>query len=800
MISPRYKKLWRDLRAARGRMIMMVAAIAVSIFGVGTILSAYTILTREISRNYLGTNPAAAFIEVDRIDDALLKYASAQPGVTAVEPTSWIQARYELKPDEWRPVLLFVVPDFTNLKLDSFKPETGEWPPSDQTILLERAALPLTDKKLGDSLTVQTPNGQKQSVSISGTVHDPGLAPAWQEQTVYGYITPATMTWLGEGTSLHILKISLSDPTTIDARTAALATAIKGQGYAVDEIRIPPFNIHPHQSQMNSILFMLLVFSLMALVLSAILMATMVNGLLAQQIRQIGIMKAIGARSPQIAGLYLLLILIIGLVSVALGVLPGVYAGRGFASVVGELLNFNIVSTAVPAWVFVVELLLGTLIPLALALIPIMRTSRVTVHETLNDYGTSRRDFGDRKLDNWPGKLRGFDNTLLLAIRNTFRRKSRLFLTLGLLASAGAMFITGLNTLGGWNAYLEDASASRSYDLEIQFNRPQSLEKVNSLIAAVPGVQLVESWSIIPAAMARADGLDIVRTYPDGGHGSLSLREAQFGSRLMQTPMISGQWLEPGQSGTVVLNQMAKASFADAGIGDDIQIMVNGRTSILRLAGVVKQILTPAAAYVSPDTFESSVGLPGGTTTAVRIVTVGHTADEISAVTGGIEKALASANISMKVVISETMLEGATSGHILIFIYALVFISVVMAVVGALGLTSNMSTSVIERTRELGIMRAIGARSRIIMKNIIGEGVFIGLLSWVLAVPLSIPLTWAVGNLIGNMSFRAALPLTISPEAIVIWLTVIVIGSIGASAYPARQASLLTVRETLAYI
>jgi len=156
--------------------------------------------------------------------------------------------------------------------------------------------------------------------------------------------------------------------------------------------------------------------------------------------------------------------------------------------------------------------------------------------------------------------------------------------------------------------------------------------------------------------------------------------------------------------------------------------------------------------------------------------------------------------ISMKVVISETMLEGATSGHVYIFIFALILISVVMAVVGILGLMSSMSASVIERTREFGIMRAIGARTKIILRNVISEGVFIGLLSWFIAVPLSLPLSWSVGYLVGMLSFRAPLPLILSPWAVFGWLILVGFGSIGASAYPARQASRLTVRESLAYV
>lgn len=804
MVSPRWKKLWRDLQVARGRMIMMVVAIAVSIFGVGTILTAYTILTREISRNYLGTNPASAFLELDKVDDPLVQAVRRQPNIAQAEATSWVTARVEVKPNEWRPLLLFVVKDFNAIRLDTFQPESGSWPPPTGTILLERDALPLTNGKVGDMLTVQTPNGPKQSILISGLVHDPGLAPAWQEQTVYGYVTPSTLAWLGENDTLHILKITIKDQpyniTAIDSTVGNLAAWLKVQGRTVEEIRIPPPGMHPHQSQMNSILVMLLIFSLMALILSAILTATMISGLLVQQIRQIGIMKAIGARSSQITGLYLVLIVVLGLIAVVLGVPPGIATGRGFAGVVGQLLNFTIYSQSVPAWVYIVLLLMGILVPLLVALDPILATTRTTVRETLNDYGTNREAFGSRGLDGFLSKIRGVDNTLILALRNTFRRRGRLVLTLSLLAAAGGMFITGINVKTAWETYLTNAASNRHYDLEIRLNTPQPQEKILSIISSIPGVQQVEPWNFAPAALYRPDGLDIVRTYPDGGHGSFTLRSAPPESQLLQSPLIGGRWLQAADNNAVVLNQMAAALFPNVKVGDSLRLMVNGRTTTFQLVGVVRQILTPATAYVIPTTFADAAGQSMQSTNAVRVVMNRHDAQAIGSTTAGIETALAAQNISMKVVISETMLEGATSGHVYIFIFALILIAVVMAVVGVLGLMSSMSTSVIERTREFGIMRAIGARSQAVLRNVISEGLFIGLMSWVIAVPLSLPASFGVGYLIGMLSFRSPLPLILSPLAVLLWLLVIVVGSVAASAYPAWQASRLTIRETLTYI
>lgn len=804
MNSPRWKKLIRDLQSARGRMTMMVVAIGVSVFGVGMILSAYTVLSREMSRNYLGTNPASAFIGLDRVDDALVQAVSERPGISEAEATSWVQGRAEVSPNEWMPVLLFVYPDFETSHVSTVAPEAGSYPPASQTILVEREVLPMLDLKIGDAIKIQTTNGAKQEIKISGTVHDPALAPAWQEQTIYGYITPATLMTLGESETLHILKVVVSDDrynrNAIDTTVSELAAWLKSQGYVVDEIRIPPPGKHPHQSQMTSVLTLLLVFSVMALVLSAILTATMINALLAQQIRQIGIMKAIGARSIQITGLYLALIALLGFAASLVGVPLGIAAGRGFAGIVAQLLNLKINSDAIPAWVYLILFAMGILVPLLVALDPILKTTRITVRETLNDYGISRDASASSLRDGWFRRIRFFDNTLILALRNTFRRRGRLILTLSLLSAAGAMFMTGINVRSGWQAYIDQSTADRHYDLEIRFNSPMPAVQVQSLLANVPGVEKSEAWNVTPAALIRPDELEIVRTYPDGGHGSFSLRSMPLNSDLIATPLLDGRFLQAGDVEAVVLNQNAKALFPDAKVGDEIQLLVEDQPKTFHLVGVIKQVLSPSAAYVLPETFASATNQPVELTNAVRVVMRQHDKESVTSITRDVEQALAAGNITVKAMISEALLGEAISGHVYIFIVALMLISTVMAVVGALGLASSMGTSVIERTREFGVMRAIGAKSRVILRNIISEGVFIGLMSWVIALPLSIPVSLGIGTMIGMMSFRAPLPLIVSSLGLVIWFLVLIVGSIAASAYPAQQASRLTVRETLAYV
>lgn len=802
MLSPRWTKLLRDVQLARGRMLMMVVAIGAGIFGLGTILSTYSILTREVSTNYLGTHPASAWIETDHVDEKLVLEVNKRAGIEDAEAGSTVTARVRSK-GEWKPLLLFVVEDFNHIKMNSFEHESGAWPPPDNTLLLERKALTFLGSQVGDRLTVQKPDGPKRSVTISGLTHDPGLAPAEQEQTAYGYITPATMSWLGETGGMHVLKVSIAgnsrDPAVIRAATVDLAAWLETKGRTVEEIRIPPPGMHPHQSQMKGVLTVFLIFSAMALLLSAVLTATMINGLLAQQMRQIGIMKAIGARSFQISGVYLVLVAVIGSVAVLLGLPPAITAGRALAQTVADLLNFTLHSTAVPLWVYMLGVLSGILVPLAVAIWPIRRSARTTIRETLDDYGVSREAFKAGRLDGWLRGIKGFDHMFQLAVRNAFRRRGRLILTLILLITAGATFITGINIKTGWESSLREAARGRTHDVEVRLSKPQPTGEVLPLLEAIPGVKSVETWALAAAAIDRGDGFSIVQTYPDGGHGSLALRPIPAGGALTNFPMISGRLLQAGDTNGVVINQMAAAKLPGIRPGDTLRLRINDRSTEFRLTGIVRQLLTPATAYASFSAFASASGLPVDRTDGIRIVADQRDAAFVATLSSKIEQELESQGVGVRMMISEAMLEEAQSGHVYLFIFVLMAMSALLAVVGALGLMSTVGTGVIERTREFGIMRAIGGNSPAILRGVIGEGVFVGLLSWIAAPVISIPLTLAIGNLIGNMSFKAPLPLIVSPAAIVTWLAIILLGSLAASALPARKASQLTIRETLSH-
>src|SRR6185436_9156657 len=87
----------------------------------------------------------------------------------------------------------------------------------------------------------------------------------------------------------------------------------------------------------------------------------------------------------------------------------------------------------------------------------------------------------------------------------------------------------------------------------------------------------------------------------------------------------------------------------------------------------------------------------------------------------------------------------------------LLALSIIIAIVGAIALMGALSIGVIERTKEIGVLRAIGARSHTILGIFIMEGVLQGVVSWLIAVPLSILVSPPAASVMGHIMFGATL-------------------------------------------
>ncbi|MBC7405818.1 MAG: FtsX-like permease family protein [Cytophaga sp.] len=811
VLAPRWIKILRDFWLAKARVLIMVLAIAAGVFAVTTILSAYTLLSREVNGNYLNTLPAAASIQVNNMDEEILVKLRQQAHVAAAEMRTTLKASMTLKSGTKLPVTLFVISDFKKMLVSRVMQEAGSFDPQAGEVLLEREALKFISAKVGTALQIKTNDGVQHELSITGTVHDASLAPAWQEQNVYAYITPATLQLLIDNAQLNTLKLQVSgdngqvsfDPVLVDATVAKVANWLQQQGKQVGGISVPPPGQHPHQGQMNGVLSLLLAFSVVALLLSAVLTATMINAMLAQQVRQIGVMKAIGGGSWAIARMYLLFVCGLGLLATTIGLPTGLVAGNALANVGTQLFNIDLQSTDLPIWVYAITVLCGVAVPMLIALVPIYRATHITVREAISDVGVAGGFKPNKFVDQLLRHFSWIDRSFILALRNTFRRRGRLVMNLILLGSSGALFIGTLSVKNAWEENLHLAAQDRRYDIETILTTPSPEKSTQALIASVPGVKLVESWREQGATKARADGLTVERTYPDGGHGSLALITVPDDSQLLGLQMLAGRWfsaqLNDADSDGVVLNNAAYNYFSRPAIGSQLSITANGKNLSLKVLGVAREIMTGSHVYISQAAYRKHMS-SSGESNVYRVVLEQHDAQSLIRQANLIEARLAQENIRIKLNVTESIMGAALDSHTMVLIVVLLLMSGLMAGVGALGLASAMGTSVIERTREFGIMRTIGGSASTILRNLIGEGILIGLLSTFCAMLLSLPLGLILGEINSGMNAGLTLPILFSPSASLIWIVGTVVLSILASSLPAMRAARLSVRDTLAFV
>src|SRR5690242_6111200 len=498
-----WKKAIRDFWQERARTVLVVLAIALGISAFAAVLSSYAILTRELDRGYLATNPASAVLRVDSIDNDLVKAILQNPEVSDAEPRRTISGQMKSGPVQWRNLILFVVEDYGNIRVSKLVPERGAWPPATGEMLIERDAFQVARTSVGDAVTVKTANGVEQPLAISGSVHDVGQAQARMENIVYGYINLATLVQLGEEPTLNQLNILVAqnrfDETHIKRVAADVEKLIKSRGHEVLRVDVPRPGKHPHSDLTGILLLAMSSFGLFVLVLSGILVVNLLTAMMASQVRQIGVMKAIGGTRSQIARIYFSQALFLGLAAVIVSIPLGIIGSRALCRYMATFLNFDINSFAVPVWVYLLVALVGIAAPLAAAAYPVWRGSGAPVRVALADYGTTQITFGSSPLDRLLARTGGSFRPLLFALRNSFRRRVRLVLTVMTLAAGGLFFMAALNVRASMINTLDRLFATKKFDLSVPLRETYDEEQVQRAIANTPGVRRVEAWLAMEA-------------------------------------------------------------------------------------------------------------------------------------------------------------------------------------------------------------------------------------------------------------------------------------------------------------
>lgn len=539
----------------------------------------------------------------------------------------------------------------------------------------------------------------------------------------------------GNRAGLNELNIVVKSPDStaeIQAVVNRVKDAVEANGMAIPMDTAANPNDIPLGDVLQVILLILGGLGLLSLCLSAFLIVNTVSAMVAQQVRQIGLMKAVGARAGQIVAMYLVLAACYGVAALLAAVPLGLLGAWALSTGLAGMFNFDLTGFRIVPQVVAVQILIGIAVPVLAALVPVLGVLRISAADAMRNYGTGDDKFGQGWMDRsmMAGSLTGWlPRPVLLSIRNTFRRKGRLVLTLGALTLGGAIFINIMSVQASLKRALEDLIPYR-FDLSVVFAQPQDAERVEQIALESPNVRDARGWA----------QMSVRRVRPDGSEGqNFYLLVPPVRANLVLPTMLQGRWLTPGDDHALVITSGMLQNDSDLHVGGEAVLKLAGKEIRFHIVGMALGMGVIPMAFASYDDI-SQIMQSGGKASNLMVVTGRSAPAEQAEDAAALEAHLEQAGIPVRSIQLMTQEADEIRSIIDIILALALVMAFVLAVVGGLGLAGTLSINVLERTREIGMMRAIGAPDGAVARIFIVEGEVIGVISGLLGLLVAIPL------------------------------------------------------------
>ena len=808
MLRTRWHKVLIDLWRNRARTLVVALAIAVGVYSVGVVLDVRQIVVREYESDLAAARPADAVIRTQPFDEELVERIRQLPGVAAAEGRTLVRARaYAGEPRlggetgaRSEDLVLGAYDDFDAIQVDAVETLAGKWPPGKREIVLERLSMEHLGVDIGDTITLDLDEGPAKTLRVVGVVHDAQVMAPSVSDTLNGYVTLETMDVLGFGeafTELHIRVteggaqgLRRGDRAAVTGIVDEVEDQLERSGRTVLGRRINTESFAA--PYIDTVVLILTLFGAVILVLSSFLVVNAISALITQQVQQIGVMKLIGARRLQIMSMYILLVSAYGLIAVAIGVPLAIVTARGLMTgIVEPLLNVSTDSYWVPLSLILAQAAVGLLLPLLAGLAPVLKGTRITTQEALNDVGMQTSASQDGLVEKLLVRLQGLrvvQRPVVLAVRNTLRHKGRLAQTLIVLIVGTALFISVLSVRTSVTATLDDFMRFHRYDVSVEMERPYRIQRLEQSALEVPGVVEVEAWSIGQAIRQRPD---------DTESETISLVAIPHGTELMVPEVTTGSWLTDTEVGTVVVNSDVIEDEPDIRVGQEIALEIEGRETSWLVVGIVPTESRGRTIYVSLDDYGYAARSPGQANRVQVTVRGGQAAQE--GMSDLLHEHFEARGFEVGGTQTASAINAANELIFNIVVAFLILMALLLAAVGGLGLTTTMSINILERVREIGVLRAVGASNLAVRRIVLAEGLVIGLLSWAVGTLISLPVSAWMSEQVGLALIDVPLSFQYSIPAAIFWLFALLGVAVVASLGPARNAVRLTIREVLAY-
>jgi putative ABC transport system permease protein len=804
-MSASLKKSFADVTRRKGRTLMVVLGIFIGVLGLTgvnfiqqTILSAFTYSTGTAA------NSPDITLMVNRLDPALTPQLSAVPNVQAVQMQSVFATQWHVSATPGHvPITLVSYPDFQHVPITPFQLTSGRYPGAGE-VVLEYGDQDVQPVSIGDTVTVDA-SQTTTSLRVVGFARTQGLPSPAGSGTARGYMSEATIHQafgsLGatpksqEPQVQDEMAFKVQNISQVTTTADALAQTLRAKGVTVLQVNInQPFN---QINTVNGVFTLLRMLSILAVILSALLILNTVITLIAEQTPIIGTLKAVGGTRSAIVRGYLVSV---GMYS-ALGTLPAIALGLGLgyplASSLASSISLAVGPFTVFPWIIILGLAVGFGVPLLSALVPLWMGTRITVREALSAYGISAGRAGNRRA-RLAQRLTGVSQTTWLGLRGVFRKRWRAALTLLTLTLAGTTFLVVQTATAATNQTTVNAFAPYHDDVLAQIYAQNA--PLVAQISALSNVGRVERYREAEGAESQWGQLLLLGFQPD--------------TRLYTPQLISGRWLSPSDTNAALINEEA-ATATGLHVGDTLTLssaqyfngqLIPGNQATWTIIGIIHQPMDGlgqiGTVITSVENVNQFFGDPADLTPELLIEARDHSQGAVDALTRQVDQLVSGGNVNGGHVnggqVETRQQEVQYRQQSWLIFYALLYsVALIVGAVGILGLANALAASVLERRREIGLLRAMGASSFRVARVFWVEGMALGGIAWLLGALLGLPLAYGFIQVMSKLVFRV--DFLIAPSAFVVMLATVLIISTLASIIPALRASRVRIADMLRY-
>jgi putative ABC transport system permease protein len=792
-------KIWHDLWENRGRTVRVVLIIAVGAFAVGAVIGSKEFISQDLSRTWQASTPATIGLEVEpTVDEGMIETLRHLSGVGKV--TGWFQMtiRYRRTPTApWQSTLLVALDDYNEQEIRKVFKDNGDWPR--RKLLGVQRGRGFTP---GDTTELEI-NDKVYQATINGILYNTALPPIFSSPDPMFFTTRQHFTELTGETNYSLILATVPNYST--ERATAVADLMQAELEKVN-IEVSPalfapggFKrrvVHPDrfvaQDVIDGVFAILSIMATLSLILGLFLVYNTVNAIIVQQVNQIGVMKAIGARFSQILVIYIIMVLVYGLLALMLAIpLSAVAAHALRLFMIGNRIGMTPGPFQLSIYAALAQTGIALISPLLSAIMPIFSGASVTVREAVSSYGLSAEA---NLLDRLIAHFDALPRIIGLTVGNTFRNKKRVLLTEISLVGAGLIFMMVMNTYHSMMYTFSDVIFSIFQNqVMLDLKQAERIEELEQLTLTQPEVKAVEIWGTAQGTARRASRAEA------NDDNKVNLRGVPLPSQIYVPQLQAGRWLQVADSYAVVLNE-ALAQSMGVKVGDWITIKIPAkRDSQWQVVGLVFEPLDQTAALMPRDTLLKEIRQVGRGK-SIKVQTWHNDALTEANTAAALRSMYEAKNYEVIATTTDTAHRTVDQRvrQMSLILALLTIMAVMVAIVGAIALSGTLAINVLERIREIGIMRAIGASSAAISGQFVGEGLILGWISWLVAIPLSIPTgQWLVDYL--SILLNIKLVYRFSTQGVFYWLVIITVLAIIASWFPAQKAAQTSVRDSLSY-